>query len=763
MAADGGRMTVVEIINHYQKSIDKSLNDKARLLHCIAKLYRLPISVQHLQETGIGRTVNGLRKYDGEVGVAAKALVTKWKTMVAAEESDDGGEQDESHEAQDDSGHGDDGEDEDNYEESRLEVDERQQQQESDADEPQQDESDDQGDTHQNGYDSDQHTATFSGIPEQTQKHESTSERRRDDRIVKENGSSSSSSSGNSHRKSSSKDHKVRTDRDKDRSEGSGREKVNHHSSRKHSSSSSSKSSRHGDKDRKDKHSSKTDSSSTRKDSSQSKEKESTHGSSKEKHTSNEIHHSSSSKDCVTESTKRRRPSDEEDYSETKKVKKEKSSEKHRSSENSSSNSKKEKSQSSKSSSSGGSSREKDKKMSSKIKKESIKIKKEELDNSDEDVEGLDSAGGSSFADALAMIGMPSSSKKKSSNKGNVDKIKKSPTSMPPPATKIKKEKSDKSRDKLSPSSTVSSSSHSSCSSTPTLLAQKIKLEPLPEVSEIVESLPMISPHYKPMPLNQTVMECVFSNNGRPQKRQMTEEEALGHSMQSKNLRTKVYSGVKNSKEGVPKLFDLCIRLLQENIDLIDSFGGIPFDLLKPVIERATPQQLFNLEHFNPYLMEDTDTLWELQCKRTFRSQKRKEEECESWREMYIRCSEERDAKLKSLTQNIKQSIEEKKAPVRKTQLAYVDSAVKPPRNVLSKQVKYGTDRTPVVSPAARVAALKNATSNVAKAGDSRLKVVPGARDNAQVQVFQPMKPKKAPLMAKLMTSIKGFKTGFRR
>lgn len=43
---------------------------------------------QDLQETGIGRTVNSLRKYDGAVGIAAKALVMKWKSMVAsAEES----------------------------------------------------------------------------------------------------------------------------------------------------------------------------------------------------------------------------------------------------------------------------------------------------------------------------------------------------------------------------------------------------------------------------------------------------------------------------------------------------------------------------------------------------------------------------------------------------------------------------------------------------------------------------------------------------
>lgn len=56
-------------------------------LHCIDRLYKLPVTVQHLQETGVGRTVNALRKYDGSVGDAAKALVAKWKTMVVDEES----------------------------------------------------------------------------------------------------------------------------------------------------------------------------------------------------------------------------------------------------------------------------------------------------------------------------------------------------------------------------------------------------------------------------------------------------------------------------------------------------------------------------------------------------------------------------------------------------------------------------------------------------------------------------------------------------
>ncbi len=54
----------------------------------------LHLLVNDLQVTRIGRTVSDLRKIDGEVGVAAKALIAKWKSMVVAEtisssESDD--------------------------------------------------------------------------------------------------------------------------------------------------------------------------------------------------------------------------------------------------------------------------------------------------------------------------------------------------------------------------------------------------------------------------------------------------------------------------------------------------------------------------------------------------------------------------------------------------------------------------------------------------------------------------------------------------
>lgn len=746
--------SIVENIKHYQKSIDRSLNDESRLLHCIAKLYRLPVSVQHLQETGIGRTVNGLRKYDGEVGVAAKALVSKWKSMVAAEESEDGGGNGGC--GQQSGGnnydHQQDEDDADNYDESRLQVDE------------------DPNEEDGNDFDQDMHDQEDHESPRQ----EARPEEYRQVEVDEDNESEPepekvSKHKSEEHRKSSSSKSRDRHEKDS----------TSHHSSKKrHSSSSSSKKSS-SESDKKDKHkSSGSSSSSERKSSSQqSSEKESSQSVSQEKSgssSSSSKHHSStkvSSKEDSNgykkEESKRRRSEEVDELSNSKKIKKEEFNGK---------SSSKSSSKSSKSSSSSGS-KDKSKKSSSSEKKRESSSKEKSPRSDDDEVEGLDSSAGASFADALAMIGMPSSSstKKKSSS----DKPKQSSSSsMPPPAASVRSEKSSShsssssksSRHKESSSSKStasnsgynSSSSSSSVGSAVPLLARNVALDPLPEASEIVEALPIISPHYKPMPLNQTVMGCVFgSTAGRPPKSHLTEEEALGHSMQSKNQRTKVYSGVKTYNGKVPSLFDSCIRMLQENIDLLDVTGGVPFDLLKPVLDRASPEQLINLENCNPYLMDDSDVLWEQHCKRQFRTQKRKEEECESWREMYMRCSEERDAKLRSLTQNIKMSQAEKVAPVRKTQLAYVDSAVKPPRSVISKQARYGTDRTPVVSPAARVAALKNASSNVAKAGDTRLKVAPGVRDTAQA-VFQPMKPKKAPMMTKVMNSIKGIK-GFRR
>lgn len=75
---------------------------------------------------------------------------------------------------------------------------------------------------------------------------------------------------------------------------------------------------------------------------------------------------------------------------------------------------------------------------------------------------------------------------------------------------------------------------------------------------------------------------------------------------------------------------------------------------------------------------------------------------------------------------------------MRKTQLAFVDSMVKPPRSVQRKQEQYGTKGKLIATPAARVAALSSVTPNAAKVGDARLRVLGAARDSAQVGKSHP-------------------------
>ena len=97
----------------------------------------------------------------------------------------------------------------------------------------------------------------------------------------------------------------------------------------------------------------------------------------------------------------------------------------------------------------------------------------------------------------------------------------------------------------------------------------------------------------------------------------------------------------------MPSLYDQCIHVLQENVDYIEECGSLPFDILRPVLERASAPTLARIEELNPYLMEDTSELWEKFCAKQFRAEHRQENE--SWREMWERCTKEREEKLNRL------------------------------------------------------------------------------------------------------------------
>ncbi|XP_033726671.1 transcription elongation factor B polypeptide 3-like [Pecten maximus] len=196
---------------------------------------------------------------------------------------------------------------------------------------------------------------------------------------------------------------------------------------------------------------------------------------------------------------------------------------------------------------------------------------------------------------------------------------------------------------------------------------------------EILGALPQPNTHYRPWRLKDV------------EEKKKTEEELLDEFIAGTKTtgRTQMYSGKKqNFVPEVYKLFDMCMTVLCNNIDSLEFVGGVPFDILKPVLEKCTAAQLYRLEDFNPHFLEDTDPLWMSHCHKEFRLSK--PEEMETWREHYLRKFDEREEKLKKISANITASMA-KKVPERTTQLAYIDSAAKPPRNVRRQQAKYGT------------------------------------------------------------------------
>ncbi|GCC27744.1 hypothetical protein chiPu_0006170 [Chiloscyllium punctatum] len=212
---------------------------------------------------------------------------------------------------------------------------------------------------------------------------------------------------------------------------------------------------------------------------------------------------------------------------------------------------------------------------------------------------------------------------------------------------------------------------------------RKMMIDVVPVLPDI--PLPHIQPNYRPLPsMDMTPLS--------PPKRKavsVLSDEDLGFTGRRFNSKMQVYSGSKTVY--LPKmmsLYEQCIRVLQNNVDSIHEVGGVPFEILEPVLERCTPEQLYRIEDCNPTFVEETDHLWLRHCKRDFKNQER--QEFESWREMYLRLHDEREQKLRAITQSIS-SAHASKPKGRQAKLAFLNTEVKPPRDVRRRQEKHGT------------------------------------------------------------------------
>ena len=334
-----------------------------------------------------------------------------------------------------------------------------------------------------------------------------------------------------------------------------------------------------------------------------------------------------------------------------------------------------------------------------------------------------------------ALMGVDSHSKKKKSKSHHKSKDEKSKGSSC--SSKDSKEKS-------APENGVNSSTPAASSS-----------------SHHQPSLPLLDPNYRPLPriplpeleLN-SLDDYLPYQPSAPDPLLMTQEQTLNQMFHSKGKRKlQIYSGKASGISEVPSLMQLCIRSLQENINALEYTGGVPYDILKPILERATPEQLFNLEHFNPYLLDDTNPLWEQHCKKRFKNCQ--PEEMETFRDLFIRLTEERSQKLKNVTQSLQNKFVTKPEPRRCTVLAYDGVVAKPPKSVARAQAKFGTGTIPVGAPvktsrAAEIQNRKTAMNNVQRV----------ERANANSNGRAAAKKTKAPLYAK---TLQFYKKTFRR
>ncbi|XP_074675987.1 LOW QUALITY PROTEIN: elongin-A-like [Strix aluco] len=165
--------------------------------------------------------------------------------------------------------------------------------------------------------------------------------------------------------------------------------------------------------------------------------------------------------------------------------------------------------------------------------------------------------------------------------------------------------------------------------------------------------------------------------------------EVVQFTGQRLNSKMQVYSGSKTvCLSKMLTLYEHCIRVLQNNIDSLREVGGVPFEILEPVLTRCTPEQLFRIEECNPMFTEESDHLWKKHCQRDFKNESLLE--YESWREMYLRLFNQREEKLKRLTKSIA-SAQSEKPKGRQVKMAYMTGAAKPPRNIRRQQEIHGT------------------------------------------------------------------------
>lgn len=193
----------------------------------------------------------------------------------------------------------------------------------------------------------------------------------------------------------------------------------------------------------------------------------------------------------------------------------------------------------------------------------------------------------------------------------------------------------------------------------------EVKVEPKPEPVDVHEqqasssSMSYQREHQKDYaPVVPTCKPSGQPKKAIPQSKSLHADENM---FKPRKERQKVFAGRrKRVGEGVSTLVSLCQTVLMSHIDMIDHVGIVPFDLLKPVLDHASTDQLRHILDVNPMLVEDADEMFHEMVSREFPKYANREKSGWTWREMYDRLVEKKQKKendkLEMLTSRIGKS-----------------------------------------------------------------------------------------------------------
>ncbi|KAJ1347865.1 hypothetical protein KIN20_003030 [Parelaphostrongylus tenuis] len=205
--------------------------------------------------------------------------------------------------------------------------------------------------------------------------------------------------------------------------------------------------------------------------------------------------------------------------------------------------------------------------------------------------------------------------------------------------------------------------------------------------------------------------------------------------------RRKVFAGRRRvTTRDVPSLFTLCSRLLMNNIRVLYYAKYINYDVVKPILERCTSEELAHIESRHQYLEEDSGELWQ----RFVAAKKYSGEKptyTESWKELYYSLEKEEEEKLKQLSLRIGKMHNTDTKVSRKAILADATA----PAFVKRRQMRHGTTHVSTTLPSALE--VSNARRQIFETGGSKdaLTSLPSAIVKSSSAFIGRTEKKKAP------------------